>query len=183
MLRGVGAKVFWAYPTIVVEDSSSLIALYLPSGAVGKDTETKPTPQELMKPERIRVVDYTWERTDVLMLIVPGDAFSVYLMWEAGTHVLDGWYINIQDPIRRTAIGYDTMDHMLDNVVSQDTAKWYWKDEDEFLEAEVIGFYSHEKTKAIRAAGERALALLTSERASFYRKWESWLPDPAWKTP
>ncbi len=102
---------------------------------------------------------------------------------EAGTHVLDGWYINIQDPIRRTAIGYDTMDHMLDIVVSQDMAKWYWKDEDEFLEAEVIGFYSHEKMKAIRAAGERALALLTSERTSFYRKWESWCPDPAWKMP
>src|SRR5512142_1552223 len=84
-LRGVGAKVFWAYPTTVVDDTSSLVALYLPAGSGGKNVERRPTSADLMSPETIRVVDHKWNRTDVLVLIVVGDAFSTYLMWETGT--------------------------------------------------------------------------------------------------
>ncbi len=182
-MRGVGGKVLWAYPTVVVEDTADLIALYLPAGAVGKDSDPKPEPRDFMAIERIPVVDCTWERTDVLMLIVPGEAFSTYLMWETGTTKLDCWYINLQEPIRRTKIGFDTMDNMLDIVVSSDMAKWRWKDEVEFAEAQRIGFYSPAQASAIRAAGERALRLLTSEWRSFYEGWKQWRPDRAWGIP
>ncbi len=182
-LRGVGAKVYWAYPTTVVQDTAGLIALYLPAGAEGKDVERKPTPQEFMTPENIRIVDVTWERTDVLMLIVPGEAFSVYLMWEAHARHLDCWYINLQEPIRRTSIGFDTMDHMLDVVISPDMSEWKWKDEDEFQEAARTGLYSPAKIREIRAEGERAIRLLRSERRSFYRKWENWRADKEWGIP
>ncbi len=182
-LRGVGARVFWAYPTIVVEDTASLVGLYLPAGAVGKDAEPRPLPREFFAPETMMVVDCTWERTDVLMLIVPGEAFSTYLMWKTGTQDLDCWYINLQEPLRRTTIGFDTMDQMLDIVLSPDMADWLWKDEDEFLEAERIGFYSHAKAREIRQQGERALQLLTRERRAFYEKWKSWFADPVWRVP
>jgi hypothetical protein len=182
-LRGVGAKVYWAYPTIVVQDTSDLIALYLPAGATGKDTETKPTPQELLSPDKIKIVDYKWDRTDVLMLIVPGEAFSTYVMWETGTKDLVCWYINLQEPIRRTSIGFDTMDNMLDIVVSPDMSEWKWKDDDEFAEAERIGFYSHEKAREIWAEGERAVKLLTLERRAFYKEWEMWQAKPEWGIP
>lgn len=182
-LRGVGEKVFWAYPTIVVLDTPGLISLYMPAGVLGKDTDHKPTPGELFTPDRINIADCQWERTDVLFLIVPGEAFCIYLMWETGTKNLDCWYINLQEPVQRTKIGFDTMDHMLDIVVSPDMSAWRWKDDDEFAEAERIGFYSHEKASAIWTEGEKALRILTSERRSFYEQWEKWLADPAWELP
>jgi len=182
-LRGVGNKVFWAYPTIVVQDTPDLIGLYLPAGAVGKDTEKKPTPQELLSPNSINIVDYEWDTTDVLMLIVPGEAFSTYVMWKTGTKELACWYINLQEPIRRTKIGFDTMDNMLDVVVSPDMSEWKWKDDDEFVEVERIGFYSHEKAREIWAEGEKAVILLTSTRQSFYKEWEKWQAKPEWEIP
>lgn len=182
-LRGVGTRVFWAYPTLVVQDTPDLIALYLPAGSLGKDTETRLAPQEFFSPGKIKIVDYEWDRTDVLMLIVPGEAFSIYLMWKTGTRNLVCWYINLQEPIRRTDIGFDTMDHMLDVVVSPELSTWQWKDEDEFAEAVRIGFYPPEKAREIRAEGEKALHFLTAELRSFYQKWESWQPQPEWEIP
>jgi protein associated with RNAse G/E len=182
-LRGVENKVFWAYPTIVVQDTSDLIVLYMPAGILGKDTDHKPTPQELLSPEKINITDHKWERTDVLMLIVPGEAFSTYVMWKTDTKDLVCWYINLQEPIRRTSIGFDTMDNMLDIVVRPNMVEWEWKDNDEFAEAENVGFYSHEKAREIWETGENAVNLLTSERQSFYRKWEKWQAKPEWKLP
>ncbi len=182
-LRGVGAKVFWAYPTTVVQDTPTLLALYLRSGTAGKNTEQRATPKELLSPEKIRVVDATWKKTDVLMLIVPGEAFSAYVMWAAETRHLDCWYINLQEPIRRTSIGFDTADHILDVVVSPDLSRWRWKDEDEFREAERIGLYSHEQAGRIREEGERAVRLLTSERRVFYEQWRGWRASGSWEIP
>ncbi|HTX78400.1 MAG TPA: DUF402 domain-containing protein, partial [Longilinea sp.] len=95
------SKVFWAYPTIVVQDTNDLLALFLPAGAAGKNVEKRPTPQDLLTPEKINVIDHMWDRTDVLMLIVPGEAFSIYAMWQAKTTDLNCWYINLQEPIHR----------------------------------------------------------------------------------
>jgi hypothetical protein len=184
ILRGVGSKVFWAYPTIIVQDSPALIALYLPAGVTGKDTDHRPTPQELLSsPESISIVDCQWERTDVLMLIVPGEAFSTYLMWKTGTKELDCWYINLQEPIRRTNIGFDTMDNMLDVVISPDMSKWKWKDDDEFVEAERVGFYSHEKAQEIWNIGKNAIKTVTVDRRPLYEKWKIWQAKPEWRIP
>jgi protein associated with RNAse G/E len=182
-LRGVGTLVCWAYPVILVEDTAGLIALYLPAGVTGRNTDKRPTPQDLLTPEKINVVEHRWHTTDVLMLIVPGEAFSTYRMWKTGTKELVCWYINLQEPIRRTSIGFDTMDLMLDVVVSPDLSTWKWKDEDEFTEAERVGFYSHEKAREIRAEGLKAAHLVTSERRSFYKQWEAWQAKPDWKLP
>jgi protein associated with RNAse G/E len=175
--------VYWAYPTIVVQDTSDLIALYLPAGALGKDVLKKPTPQELMMDEVSQIVDYEWNQTDVLMLIVPGESFSIYAMWDTESKVLVCWYINLQEPIRHTSIGFDTMDHMLDIVVSPDLSSWKWKDDDEFAEAERIGFYTPQAAAQIRHTGEKAADQLLSERRSFYQKWETWQPPPGWEIP
>lgn len=117
------------------------------------------------------------------MVIVPDDSFSTYLMRDTVTKELDCWYVNLQEPIRRTPIGFDTMDNMLDVVISSDMSTWRWKDDDEFAEAQKIGFYSAEKAREIWAEGERAIELITKERRGFYKKWEKWQADPEWKLP
>ena len=182
-LRGVGVKVFWADPTIVIQDTAELIALYMPAGVLGKDTDHKPTPKELLSAEKINIADCQWERTDVLFLIIPGESFSTYAMWETGTNNLNCWYVNLQEPIKRTPIGFDTMDNMLDVVISPDMSKWRWKDDEEFAEAQKVGFYSSEKAREIWTQGERAVKLVTSERRLMYEKWATWQANPEWSLP
>lgn len=182
-LRGVGIKVFWAFPTIVVKDEPDLIALYMPAGVLGRNVSHKPTIEELSSPTEIKIIECTWKRTDVLMLIVPGEAFSTYAMWETGTKNLDCWYVNLQDPIRRTPIGFDTMDHTLDIVINPDMSAWKWKDDDEFVNVEKAGFYSTEKANNIRAEGEKAVRLITSERRSLYEEWKNWQANSQWEIP
>ena len=91
------------------------------------------------------------------MLVLPGAAHAVYVMWEAGQTKLKCWYIDLQEPLRRTAIGFDTNDHLLDIVISADRSVWRMKDEDEFEEAVRLGVFSQEEAQAIRAEGERVI--------------------------
>jgi protein associated with RNAse G/E len=182
-LRGVGDKVYWAFPTIVIQDSPELIVLYMHAGVQGKNVDHKPAASELFSANKLNVIDFQWQRTDVLMLIVPSEAFSTYIMWETGTKNLDCWYVNLQEPIRRTSIGFDTMDNMLDVVISPDMDTWRWKDDDEFSEAQKIGFYSPEKARDIWSEGERAVQLITKERRDLYKKWEKWQANPEWELP
>ncbi len=182
-LRGVGSKVFWAFPTIVVKDEPDLIVLYMPAGVLGRNVAHKPTTKELFSPTDIKIVECTWQRTDVLMLIVPTEAFSTYIMWETGTKNLICWYANLQEPIRRTSIGFDTMDNMLDIIISPDMTEWKWKDDDEFMEAQKAGFYSSKRARDIQSEGEKAVRLITSERRSLYEEWKEWQADPEWELP
>ena len=43
-----------------------------------------------------------------------------------------GWYVNFQEPYRRTERGIETMDLALDIIAEPDRSSWRWKDEDEF---------------------------------------------------
>jgi predicted RNA-binding protein associated with RNAse of E/G family len=119
----------------------------------------------------------------VLMLATPGAAHSVYAMRETGQTRLRCWYVDLQEPLRRTAIGFDTMDHLLDIVTSPDRSEWRWKDEDEFQEAVAIGVYSPEEARAIRAEGERVIELLRTGQPPFCDGWDRWSPPAEWKIP
>jgi hypothetical protein len=72
---------------------------------------------------------------------------------------------------------------MLDIVISPDRSSWYWKDEDEFGEAEVIGVYSPEQARSIRAEGERVIRLLDTNASPFCDGWEDWIPPSEWGLP
>ena len=79
--------------------------------------------------------------------------------------------------LTQTPLGFDTMDHLLDIVISPDRSKWRWKDEDEFKVAVEIGLYSMEKARAIRAEGERVIQLLEADQPPFCDGWERWSPS------
>ena len=60
-------------------------------------------------------------------------------LWPAGAaHAIwlfaTSWYVNLQEPFRRTAGGVDTADQLLDLVRTKD-GEWRWKDEDELAAA------------------------------------------------
>jgi hypothetical protein len=187
VFRGVSQKKIWyALPVFVVQDTPNLIALYWPAGTKGKwrmkPSGERVTPQDvLLAPPGL--IDRTWDRTDVLMLITPGAAHAVYVMWEAGHKKLLCWYINLQDPIRRTPIGFDTGDHWLDIVISPDKSSWRWKDEDELETAVASGIVKDEKARLIRKEGKRAIKLILENQPPFCDGWEKWSPPVDWLIP
>ena len=55
-----------------------------------------------------------WQGHGVLMLQRPGDAYAVWVFWHGAEREFRSWYLNLQEPFRRTATGYDTQDLELD---------------------------------------------------------------------
>jgi predicted RNA-binding protein associated with RNAse of E/G family len=106
----------------------------------------------------------------------------VLVFWLEEHSVHRDWYINLEDPLRRTFIGFDYMDQLLDIIVQPDLTGWFWKDEDEFQEAQESGLISPEKAGEMRADGERVVRMILSGK-SIFNGWEHWKPDPAWKIP
>ena len=173
-------EVFAARPATVVEDQPDRTTLLVPAGV------TCGVPVDRDGAE-LRVPDRPWrlevrERgpNDLLSFAWPDTSCAV-LRWYApdGMHA---WYVNLQDPLRRTALGFDTTDHALDVIVALD-GTWAWKDEDELAEAVAHGLFTAADAERFRADGERAVARILDRQPPFDRDWSTWRPDPSWPAP
>lgn len=87
--------------------------------------------------------------------------------------------MNLEDPWRRSRVGFDTWDHMLDLVVAPDLSSWEWKDEDEFAWWQEVGIIPP-AAQAIRAEAHRAIDAIERRAAPYGDGWEHWAPDPNW---
>ena len=125
---------------------------------------------------------HSWERTRLLLLLEPDVWYSVNLFFEPTDGRFLCWYVNFQDPFRRSRIGFGTRDLVLDLVVGPDR-KWGWKDEDEFAELVLRRMVTPEEEWLVRRAGEDVLALVEAGRPPFDDTWTAWRPDPAWGLP
>jgi hypothetical protein len=114
----------------------------------------------------------------------PGTAHSVSLSWEVedGTRRLLKYFVNLEEPFRRTAIGFDTQDHTLDVEISPALA-WRWRDEDELANHVAEGFYTPELAAAARAEGRRVIEAVLSGAHECVRGWPRWAPPRAWQVP
>ncbi len=178
-----------AIPMMVVEDSPSLVALFVPAETPLKRRvllDGSPWPRAIPYEEQTalpwRMGDGVMHEHSILQLTRPGAAHSIWLMWRGGDWSFRRWYINLQTPLRRTPVGFDTRDQVLDMVVLPDLS-WHWKDEDEFAAAQRIGRFTPEEAAAIRAEGETAIAAVKQRAWPFDASWNEWRPDPAWPVP
>lgn len=166
-----------AWPFTVVQDTEDLVALFIPAGSVykrwGADADG-----------RRALVDAAW-RDDVLRLMFPDHGYSVWLFWRVieGTRRLAYFYVNMEEPFRRSEIGFDTNDHMLDIVVEPDLSAWRWKDSEEFDARVTGGIYGTEFAAALRAEAEGVVACIEQHGSPFCDGWPAWLPDPSWQAP
>jgi len=117
-----------------------------------------------------------------LIIMAPAARYSVLVRWTPNWEFI-GWYLNLQEPMRRSAHGVDITDQMLDVVVAPDRSSFEWKDADELERAVADGFYSRAEADEIRAEGERAIAAAMDGRAPFNEPWPEWRPDPSWGVP
>lgn len=174
-------RVWTAMPVIVVQDTPSLIVLYLCPGTRWK----LPAGENFLN--LLQAGD--WQLRDViatnggLYLIPPGEAYAVRTMGGLGGRDIDGWYVNLQEPVRRTGLGFDFMDHALDIVVAPDLSEWRWHDEDELREAQELGLFSARLVSQIRATGERIVEQIEARSFSITDGWDKWLPPPEWSVP
>jgi len=152
----------------VVHDADDVLALWRPAGAawlapVGdRFGEWKHEASRLANPD--------------LRLTPTGASHSILVLWNE-TGGFKAWYVNLEDPLRRTSHGYDYEDHLLDIWIEPD-GKWEWLDEDEFGEAIERGFMTAQKAGEVRSERERVM-----EAWPFPTGWEDWQPDPVWPAP
>lgn len=179
----------WIEPVTVVEDSAHLIALYLVKDTpikrpVGRDSLPIPRFQTAVPQDTLplRLGDARWVDSSVLWLARPGAAQAIGVFWRGEDREFVGWYGNLQAPLQRTALGFDTSDHVLDVTVAPDRS-WQWKDEDEFRIVQQRGVIAPVEARAIRAEGERVIAAVEANHWPFNAGWEHWRPDPAWPIP
>jgi predicted RNA-binding protein associated with RNAse of E/G family len=76
-----------------------------------------------------------------------------------------GWYVNLEATWRRTTIGFDTQDLVLDVTVADDLSSWAWKDEDELAWSVSVGKYSPQQAEQIRGEGVRVMQALEARLA------------------
>ena len=178
-----------ALPVTVVQDDLNCTAFFLSAGTPIKRSikvDGSDIPRDLPFEERYRLPkrtdDRTWHTESRLYLATPGASHAYSLFWSASDWSFQGWYIDLQAPFRRTPIGFDSEDHVLDLVVDSDLS-WSWKDEDEFADAVRIGRFSNQQAAEVRAEGERVIENIEAGGWPFNAGWESWSPDPGWTTP
>jgi hypothetical protein len=102
------------YPVRVVEDTVDLLAVYLAQGTplTFGDGEFRwgPHPWTAFEP--------FWQSEGVLQLQRPGDGYAVWARRSGGEFT--DWYVNFQEPMRRTDRGLDTLDQELDLLLPAD---------------------------------------------------------------
>jgi len=177
-------RIEMAWPCRVVQDVDDLLGLFIAAGSRYKAGPKRSAAEKRAGPTNpAPPSEYTW-RNDTLRLMFPGARHSVSLFWETSgaTRRLLRYFVNMEEPFRRTEIGFDTQDHTLDVVVTPELA-FTWRDEAELDSHVALGFYTRELAAAVRAEGQRAIDAIAQGNHACLQGWAQWSPDPRWQPP
>jgi predicted RNA-binding protein associated with RNAse of E/G family len=172
-------RIWSARPVTVVEDAEEQITLFIRAGARwmapfrnGQRLKIQQAEYELMEqPYKAHVLSFAWPGNPAAVLLFYGSDWSP-------SH----WYVNLEDPLRRSPVGFDTLDHKLDVIVELD-GSWSWKDEDQFVEVIDRGLLDPGQGRGLRNEAEGAVRRIVEHEPPFDRDWYGWRPDPAWPPP
>jgi uncharacterized protein len=176
-----GGAAMAAQPMRVISDSPERTVLYLAPGTAFTGART---------PEGTKVRDFSdWVTTDLvwvggslIRLTEPGAWHCVDVEFDAEGKFI-GWYVNLQEPVRRAGSRFDTVDLVLDLLVAPDRS-WRLKDEDDFLQAVADGYLTSEVESRVRAEVERVIGVLAADGPPFCEpEWLTWRPPADWTAP
>jgi hypothetical protein len=156
---------FLVWSAVAVRDDAELLVLWIPPGASCLRPKVR-----VELPYAQPLVECPWREPGVLQLWPAGTAHAVWVFEH-------GWYVNLQEPFRRSSLGVDTADQLLDLVRTR-AGEWRWKDENELAAAVERGYLSEQESRSIRAEAQRVIAA-----DAFPTGWEDWEPDPSWPAP
>ena len=178
-------KVWTARPVTVIQDTLDLLALYLHNNTPWKLCAPPDTETDLLHCKANlrpwKLIDAVWGYGDTVFLISPGRSHAVHVMWDR-QQKFAGWYVNLQEPVRHTHLGFDFLDQELDIVVSPDLT-WRWKDAEHLVQAQSIGLFSPEQVNAIRQEGRQVIEDIQAKVSPFDGSWNNWKPPTDWPIP
>ena len=174
----------YVIPTTVVSDTATVTVLYQANGSICKRRNGhRDGPQGRNLSEKSwdgSHIDRIWTGPSTLRLHVWGSSYAIIRSWNFDMDCAQGWYINLEKGWRRTAIGFDSQDFVLDIRVADDRSSWIWKAEDELAWSVASGKYLPEEVEAIRSEGLRAIQALEAGIWPFQDDWSAWQPDINW---
>ncbi len=183
-----GAEIGYLYSANVVVDGDAAIALFQPTGAPGKRRVGRrggPGGRNMLPGgwER-RHEDFTWSGPGTIRLHPQGCAYSVLRYWDGTTDHYQGWYVNLEQPWRRTPVGFDSRDDVLDILVGDDLSGARLKDEDELNWSVEVGKLSPKEATEIRLTARGVLSRIEGREWPFHDDaWTGLIPDPNWNMP
>lgn len=177
-------RVWAARPAIVVRDEVDLSMFYVPPGVhcVGPDGRRGEWLAKKAPGAEWTLEEWVWTSTHVLSFAWPEAGHAVLHFWDEDW-LPRCWYINVQEPLRRFEVGFETFDHDLDVVIEPDRSSWRWKDEDDVATGIRIGAYTDVDAESFHREGERGVRRILDREPPFDREWGGWRPDPSWPPP
>jgi hypothetical protein len=131
---------------------------------------------------RWELAPWTWRDTSVRSRFGVGDYWSVHQFTGPAPGEAH-WYVNFERPGRRTSIGFDSFDLLVDLIVDPESLTWQWKDEDEYQHGRRLGLISDATHAQVDEARQAVLALVQARQGPFASEWTDWRPDPGWPLP
>ncbi|GCD33824.1 hypothetical protein OEIGOIKO_01548 [Streptomyces chrestomyceticus JCM 4735] len=165
------------YPVRVVEDGPELLAVFLAQGT----PLTFGTGNFRWGLHPWIHFEHSWQSPGVLQLQRPGDGYAVWLFWKG--REFSGWYINFQEPMRRHATGFDTLDQELDIWIPGDGSPYRWKDVEQFEERERTGGFRPGEAASVRAEARQVVKMIETGSVWWDEKWAHWSPPADWPVP
>jgi hypothetical protein len=177
-------RVEMTWPCRVVRDTDELVALFIAAGSIYRAGPKRTAAQKLQDARRpLPSGERVW-RNDTLRLLFPGARHSVALFWEGSCSQRRflRYFVNLEEPFRRTAVGFDTQDHTLDVVVTPEL-ECTWRDEAEFDDHVRLGFFTAALAAAVRAEARRTVDAIRAGTHPCLHRWDQWAPDARWPVP
>lgn len=186
--RAVALREIWhggvwsARPATVVTDADDLQMFHVPVGARWMSPRDEEGTELRARRDRWILGESTWEDHHVLSFAWPDVGHAVLLFFDRSWSPTT-WYVNVQEPLRRSPVGFDTMDQDLDVLVALDGSSVRWKDEDELLEDVRIGNYTQDDAASFRAESDRGVRRILERQPPLDGDWTTWRPDASWPPP
>jgi hypothetical protein len=167
-----------------VQDTPELLALYMAPGTTymhSRNIENDDVPKIVLA-DNWRLIDRTWHGGGALYLSRPGEQWMVLGFRNDANTRFVRWYVNLQDPLTRTTLGFDYLDMELDVEIDAKLTSRYWKDVDKFDELIAEGKISLDKASTLSLLGKKVAQDITGGQ-SFITPWLAWKPPADWGVP
>lgn len=166
----------FAVASVVVSDEPGLLVTYVPEGAeFGSVAGWPGGVHPWAHRER-------WEGHGVLMLRRPADRYSIWVFWQGDGREFECWYVNLERPFRRTAVGIDSLDHELD-LWSEDGVIWHLKDEEGVGQCVADGRFDEQEAERIWADAAAFQEEYERNGPWWDLGWARWEPPPGLGVP
>ena len=171
-------KVWTSRPVTVIEDSPRQFVSWLAPGTIidyPMNIEHGATCFKAWQSREWEVSSKEFVAPGMLR-IAPSDApFEVFAPVDLEEGVLS-WYVNFEQPLVRTSVGFDTMDETLDLLVTRDLSNWERKDDDELDLALTMDVITVITAARVRHACSMVEAALSRGEAPWDTTWATWTP-------